>query len=191
MSNKTPARSSDQVLPDPDSPAVTTTDGAEADAEAAALKRAKAETIGRYVAMFFMPLVMVSMMISGYLGTMHAPAPHDMPVAVSGSAPRAQAFADALEAADPDAVDVLLVGSDEEARGLVLDREVSGAVHVADGAATVYTASSAGASQSSTVTGMLAPQVLAQGLTLETEDLAPLPTSDPAGLGAMFLATAW
>lgn len=194
MSNQTPPRTSGTGLPDPASPPVPTTDGAEgateAAAEAAALKRAKAETIGRYVAMFFMPLVMVSMMISGYLGTMHAPTPHDMPIAVTGTAPDARAFAEALEAADPDAVDIRIVGSDEEARELVLDREVSGAVHVVDGEATVYTAGSAGSSQSSTVTGMLAPQVLAQGLTLGTEDLAPLPAFDPAGLGAMFLATA-
>lgn len=159
-------------------------------AEAAALKRARAETVGRYVAMFAMPLVMVSMMISGYLGTMHAPTPHDMPIVVSGTAPEARQLVDSLESALADAVEVRVVDSDDEARRLVLDRDVPGAVHVVDGRATVYTASSAGASQSSTVTGMLAPQILSQGLTLQTEDLAPLPAFDPAGLGAMFLATA-
>lgn len=52
------------------------------------------------------------------------------------------------------------------------------------------TASAAGSSQASVVKGMIAPQVLAAGLTLETEDLATLPSTDAAGLGAMFLATA-
>ncbi|WP_219817063.1 ABC transporter permease [Arthrobacter sp. GMC3] len=158
--------------------------------EAAALKRAKAETIGRYVAMFFMPLIMVSMMISGYLGTMHAPTPHNMPIAVVGSGQQASLFAGALEAGNPDAVDVQIVDSAESARQLVLERKISGAVYITDGTATVYTASSAGASQATVVKGLLAPKVLAQGLTLQTEDLAPLPQNDAAGLGAMFLATA-
>lgn len=154
----------------------------------AAAKRAKAEKIGRYVAMFLMPLLMVSMLVGGYSAAMHSPEPHSMPIAVAGQ--QADAFADALESADPEAVDVRVAGSAEEARRLVLDREVSGAVVVAEGSATVYTAGAAGASQSSTVTALLAPQVLGQGLALQAEDLAPLPENDMAGLGAMFMTTA-
>ncbi|MCC3264707.1 ABC transporter permease [Arthrobacter gengyunqii] len=158
--------------------------------EAAALKRAKAERIGRYVAMFLMPLLMVSMLVGGYLAAMHAPTPHNMPIAVSGTAQQAGSFADAMEAANADAVAVRVVDSADEARKLVLDREVSGAVSLTDAAATVYTAGAAGASQTGTVTALLAPQVLAQGLTLTSEDLAPLPDNDMAGLGAMFMTTA-
>ncbi|MCC3271673.1 ABC transporter permease [Arthrobacter zhangbolii] len=157
---------------------------------AAAVKRAKAEKIGRYVAMFLMPLLMVSMLVGGYLAAMHSPEPNNMPVAVSGSAQQADSFAGALTSANPDAVDVRRVDSAEEARQLVLDREVSGAVDLAGETATVYTAGAAGASQSGTVTALLAPQVLAQGLSLATEDLAPLPENDMAGLGAMFMTTA-
>ena len=160
------------------------------DPEAAALKRAKAEKIGRYVAMFLMPLMMVSMLVGGYLAAMHAPTPHDMPIAVTGSSAQVQQFTDALESGNPDAVDVRVVESEQEARQLILDREASGAVSLSAGTATVYTAGAAGASQSSSVTALLAPQVLAQGLALTTEDLAPLPDSDMAGLGAMFMTTA-
>ena len=66
----------------------------------AAAKRAKAEKIGRYVAMFLMPFLMVSMLVGGYLAAMHAPAPHDMPVAVAGSGQQANRFADVLEGRD-------------------------------------------------------------------------------------------
>lgn len=68
---------------------------------AAAAKRAKAETIGRYVAMFMMPLIMVGMMITGYLGTMHAPTPHNMPIAVVGTSTQIDEFAAALESSPP------------------------------------------------------------------------------------------
>ena len=77
-----------------------------------------------------------------------------------------------------------------EARHLVVDREVAGAVYVDGSTATLFTASAAGASQVSVVTALVAPQAIALGLTLETDDLVSLPGSDISGLGAMFLATA-
>ncbi|MFF9561265.1 ABC transporter permease, partial [Streptomyces albus] len=164
----------------------------EGNAVAEAAARARKEQIGRYVAMILLPFLMVGMMITGYLVAMHAPAPNNMPVAVAGQTQQAEQFAAALEASDPSAVDVRIVATDEEARQLLLDREVSGVVslHATDPNATVYTASAAGAAQVSTVTGLLAPQVLAQGGDLTVEDLAPLPAHDPAGLAAMFMATA-
>ncbi|WAP50730.1 ABC transporter permease [Arthrobacter sp. ATA002] len=178
-------------LPAGQSPGEQDGDPAAADGlDAAALKRARAEKIGRYVAMFLMPLLMVSMLVGGYLAAMHAPAPNDMPIAVAGTAQQASAFADAFEAADPEAVDVRVTGSAGDARELVMDREVAGAVVLADGTATLYTAGAAGASQAGSVTALVAPQVLAQGLALQSEDLAPLPENDSAGLGAMFMTTA-
>lgn len=41
--------------------------------------------IARYVALFAMPFLMVTMMYATYVGTMHAPAPRDLPVAVVGA----------------------------------------------------------------------------------------------------------
>lgn len=158
----------------------------------AELARARKEHIGRYIAIFVMPFLMVGMMITGYLYAMHAPAPHDMPIAVAGSSQQqAYDFARALEDADAEAVDVRVIGTDDQARDLVLSREVAGAVTLSpQGTATVYTAGAAGASQSSVVTGLVVPQVLAQGLDLTAEDLAPLPDHDMAGLGVMFMVQA-
>ncbi|MGV9744537.1 ABC transporter permease [Rhodococcus zopfii] len=157
----------------------------------AELARARKEHIGRYVAMIVLPFLMVGMMITGYLYAMHSPSPNDMPIAVAGPAQQAHDFARSLADADPGAVDVRVVGSDDEARDLVLAREVSGAVSLSEaGTATVYTAGAAGASQSSMVTGLLAPQALGLGLELTVDDLAPLPEHDMAGLGAMFMAQA-
>ncbi|MDJ0312255.1 ABC transporter permease [Arthrobacter sp. H35-D1] len=159
-------------------------------AEAAARKRAKAETIGRYTAMFLMPLIMVGMMVGGYLAAMHSPTPNNMPVVVAGAPAAAAEFAQALEPADPDAVDVRTVATAEEAQRLVVDRDVAGAVVLGEGNASLYTAGAAGASQAGAVTGLLAPQIMAQGYELTAEDLAPLPESDKSGLGAMFMTTA-
>lgn len=159
-------------------------------AEAAARKRAKAETIGRYTAMFLMPLIMVGMMVGGYLAAMHSPTPNNMPVVVAGAPAAAAEFAQALELADPDAVDVRTVGTAEEAQRLVVDRDAAGAVVLGEANASLYTAGAAGSSQAGAVTGLLAPQIMAQGYELNAEDLAPLPENDKSGLGAMFMTTA-
>lgn len=169
---------------------VPAADKAAAPDEAAALKRARAELIGRYAAMFIMPILMVGMMITGYLVAMHSPSPNDMPIAVAGSTSQTMEFANALKSADPGAVDISVVAGADEARRMVIDREVAGAVYVDGDTATLYTASGAGASQSSVVTALVTPQALAQGLTVTAEDLAPLPATDLSGLGAMFMATA-
>lgn len=159
-------------------------------ADAAAIKRAKAEKIGRLAAMFIMPLLMVGMMVTGYLVAMHSPTPHNMPIVVAGQAAQSGAFAQTLQMADPDAVDVSFVQTAEEARQLVMDREASGAVYINNGKAILYTASAAGASQVSTVSAMVVPQILAAGMSVESENLQALPASDSMGLGAMFMATA-
>lgn len=155
-----------------------------------AQKRAKAEKIGRIGAIFIMPLLIVGMMITGYLASMHSPTPHDMPIAIVGSSSTTGAFSSALEDAEGDGVALERVDSAAAARELVVTREAVAAVVIDGDTATLYTATAAGASQASTVTAMIAPVVLEQGLTLESENLVPLPANDSSGLGAMFLTTA-
>ncbi|WP_010541006.1 ABC transporter permease [Dietzia alimentaria] len=157
---------------------------------AAALKKEKAEMVGRYAALFVMPILMVGMMITGYLGAMHSPAPNNMPIVVAGAVTEAAPFAESLENADPGAVETRVVEDAGQARRLVIDREVAGAVSLDGDTATLYTAGGAGASQRSVVTSIVTPHALAQGMTVTAEDLAPLPDTDMSGLGAMFMATA-
>ncbi|MGH3653608.1 ABC transporter permease [Glutamicibacter sp.] len=157
----------------------------------AAAKRAKAEKIGRTVAVFIMPLMIVGMMIWGYLGAMHHQSATNMPVAISATSSAAAGdFARALEAENADAVDLRIVDSAREARELVYDREVTAAVDLDGDAATLYTASSAGMSATSAITAVLTPVIVEQSLELSSQDLAPLPENDSMGMGAMLLATA-
>ncbi|MGO1949267.1 MAG: ABC transporter permease [Mycobacteriaceae bacterium] len=166
------------------------------DAAAKAAKRERAEKIGCYVAMFAMPLIMVGMMVWGYLYAMHSPTPHDMPVTVATETTSqtaeasAEALSQGLDAAGDDTVDVQSAGSADEARQQVIDRDVAAAVVVGDDGATLYTAGGAGAQQASTVQQVVGPVAAATDLQMDNEDLVPLPDSDPAGLGAMFMTTA-
>ncbi|WP_245662434.1 ABC transporter permease [Nocardia vermiculata] len=180
-------------MPTPEDEVDTVTDvgdtaAAAAEDEAQAAKRAKIEGIVRVVIMFLMPLAMVGMMVWGYMGAMHSPTPRDMPIVVSGQ--DAGQFANALEGADGDAVDVRVDADPDSARHQVIDRKAAGAVVVDGTNATLFTASGAGSSQATVVTTLVTPVALAQGMTVQTEDLVPLPANDPVGLGAMFMTTA-
>lgn len=168
-------------------PADPTTEQSAADKLAQAEKRAKIEKIARLVMMFFMPFIMVSMLIGGYLAAMHTQAPHNLPIAVVGTSAQVEAFTAEL---DPDAVNLTTVGSAESAEELVLSRDYTGAVVLGEEKATVFVAGAAGAAQSSTVTALVTPVLLDLGLTISVDDVAPLPSSDPSGLGAMFMMTA-
>ncbi|MFD1812698.1 ABC transporter permease [Rhodococcus gannanensis] len=154
--------------------------------------RERKERIGRVVAALIFPFLMVSMMVGGYLGAMHAPTPHDLPVAVVGTSQGESArLAEALEATNPSAVEARTAADADAARALVEGRDVVGAVVFDDaGDATVLTAGAAGASQASTVNQLLVPFAAGQDATVHTEDLVPAPSHDSAGLAVMFMTTA-
>ncbi|WP_426936467.1 ABC transporter permease [Brevibacterium sp. LE-L] len=185
-SNRSSAQPSESGNDDSAAPSASASDQ---DATAAA-KRAKAEFIGRTLAIFIMPLIFVGMMITSYLGTMHSPTADDKPVVVAGSPSKASDVKFALNGSEPDALDVDVVDDSFTARQMVSDRDASAAVVVDGKKATLYTASGAGMQQSTLVTDLIMPALQDEGLTVSTEDLAPLPDSDPSGLAAMFLMTA-
>lgn len=156
----------------------------------AAVKREKAEQIGRTAAIFIMPLIIVGMLLTGYLSTMASPTAENMPVVVTGSTSEATAVRSALQDAEPEALEVDIVDDVHTARQMVYDREASAAVVVDGSGATVYTASGGGTQQVNIVTGLITPTLLEEGLSISSEDLAPLPESDPTGLGVVFLTIA-
>ena len=140
----------------------------------------------RLVALFVMPFLMVTMMYATYMGTMHAPKPQDMPLAVAGSG--AADLADTLAATTDTTFDVRVTDADE-ASALVADREVAGALVLEDDrTATLHVAYAAGPSQASTVTALVAPIAGAAGYDVTTQDLAPLPGDDGSGTMVLFAA---
>lgn len=163
----------------------------ELDPVAAAAKRSKIEKIARTVMVFLMPLMIVGMMILGYMGAMHHQSAKDMPVVVAGSnLTKVADLAQELGDADPGALEITRLDSALEAREMVYDRKASAAVVLDGKTATLYSASGAGASATSTASAAITPVLLEADLKVFSEDLAPLPENDMSGLGAMFLATA-
>ena len=106
--------------------------------------------------------------------------PRDVPVAVVGPPPAVEQVRTALESAQPGAFDVTAAVDAAQARQLVLDREVSGALVLGPGGPSVVVATQAGPA-----VAQLLAQVAqgATGATVPVEDVAPPPADDPRGAG--------
>lgn len=150
----------------------------------------------RYVLVGLFPFLMVVMMVGVMLTAMHQPAPNRMPLAVvAATSAQAELTTSRLSAATGEAFDLRTVGTEAEAKELVMEREVAGAYAGPSvrgrGQAVVYVAGAAGASQSQTIAKVLTGFTAGQDVTLRTEDIAPLPASDGAGISTLYLALGW
>ena len=106
--------------------------------------------------------------------------PRDVPVAVVGPPPAVEQVRTALEGAQPGAFDVTAAVDAAQARQLVLDREVSGALVLGPGGPSVVVATQAGPAVAQLLTQVAQG---ATGATVPVEDVAPPPADDPRGAG--------
>ncbi|MDX6740057.1 ABC transporter permease [Actinocorallia sp. A-T 12471] len=152
--------------------------------------------LAKYAMVGLFPFLMVVMIVGVMLTAMHQPAPNHMPLAVvSSTAAQAERAASQLTAATGEAFELRSVGTEAEARELVLKREVVGA-YVGpsvrgQGQAVLYVAGAAGTSQTQALTSVLTGFTIAQSVDLQTEDLAPLPPEDGSGVSTLYLTLGW
>ncbi|ROO87925.1 hypothetical protein EDD29_5573 [Actinocorallia herbida] len=150
----------------------------------------------KYVLVGLFPFLMVVMMVGTMLTAMHQPGPNHMPLAVIASTnAQADLLSGQLTAATGEAFDLRTVGTEDEARELILKREVAGAYAGPSvrgkGQAALYVAGAAGASQMQTLTTVISGFAAAKGVVLQQEDIAPLPASDGAGVSTLYLTLGW
>lgn len=150
----------------------------------------------KYVLAGVFPFLMVVMMVTVMLTAMHQPSPNRMPLAVvTSTAAQAEQVSAQLTAATGEAFELRAVDTEAEAKELLLDREVAGAYAGPDvrgkDRAVLYLAGAAGASQVQTLTTVLTGFTAPQGITLTSEDVAPLPRPDSAGISTLYLTLGW
>jgi hypothetical protein len=149
----------------------------------------------QYLALLFFPLAMVSMMISAMLGTMHNPAPRDMPVVIAGeTTDQAQQTADGLADSMPGMFEFTVTDDAEDARTQVMDRDVAGAYVLPSASspeATVVVNQSAGMSAAQVVTTTFTQVAQAQEIPVTTDDVAPLSGRDTMGTVPLYIAIGW
>jgi hypothetical protein len=113
----------------------------------------------------------------------HSPKPHDVRLAVVGSAPEVTQIQAKLDRDSPGGFIVTRVPSRSTARNQVLDQNAGGALIIPQsGKTTILTAAAAGLTLQQAVLSALGSSSRAIGRASVADDLVPLPNADSAGL---------
>ncbi|SFM80575.1 Carboxypeptidase regulatory-like domain-containing protein [Pseudonocardia ammonioxydans] len=123
-----------------------------------------------------------------YLLPFHAPAPHDIPVAVVGEQ-AAVAVGDELATAVPGGFDVTSIAAADDIRQAVFERDVVAGYD--PGTHTLFVAKADGMQLVQILQGIFAPLSTAGGAPLQVVDLAPTAPGDGFGTSLFYIAMAW
>ncbi|TDC85017.1 DUF3533 domain-containing protein [Actinomadura sp. 7K507] len=136
------------------------------------------------VAVFFLSAAF----IASYLGGLHAPRPHRVPVAVVG-APEATARIDATLSGQGETFDLRTYPTPAAAQRAIQDRDVYGAY--VSGEARLLITSAFGPTASGLLRDTFGPVAAAGGRTLSVQDVVPADPGDREGLVPFYLVIGW
>ncbi|MFF5499233.1 hypothetical protein [Streptomyces aquilus] len=136
------------------------------------------------------PLLMCIGMGLAYMGAFVTPEPHHLPVAVVGSGPEAQAFAQTVKDKAGEALDVRTVATRAEGVDLLMSREITGAYVPSAKTPELVIASAASDMDALAVEKVFTPVAAGQGVPLKVTDVAAPVADDPTGQGLFFLLIA-
>ena len=129
-------------------------------------------------------------MIGSYVGALHKPRPHDVPVEIAGPRALALPAAQALGKRAGDRLDVRVATDPASAREAIETRDAFAALLVGPRGDRLLVASAASA--------LIAEELRAElraaepaARTLRVEDVKPLPADDPRGISPFYLVVGW
>lgn len=131
--------------------------------------------------------VLSALFALSFLGALHDPKPHGLPVAVVAPAPVRAALGAALRSRASGAFCLRGVSSSAAARAAVFDRSVDGAFIVGHGRAQVLVTAAGGQAVAQTITAAFAGAAAALHASVVVHDIVPLEFGDPLGLSSFFL----
>lgn len=129
-------------------------------------------------------LVLGAALAASFVGAFHDPQPHHMPVGVVAPAAQVARLDARVAAHAPGALALRPYPSAAAAATAIEHRAIDGAIVLGPARAHLLVASAAGAQTVATMQRAFTPASLR--MPVVTEDLAPLPASDRAGLGPFF-----
>lgn len=132
------------------------------------------------------PLLMTLIMALAYLGGLHRPEPHKLPVAVVGPVATAGPVAAGLQQVAGDKLDVRTIPSAEAATESLKHLEIYGAYVPSADKPTLLVASAASESATNVATRVFTTVAAQHGKPLTINDVAALPDEDPIGQNAFF-----
>ncbi|GIH76086.1 membrane protein [Planobispora longispora] len=122
--------------------------------------------------------------VGSFLGALHQPEPHGVPIAVVAPEPVTQQLRTALDRRRPGAFELAGYPSEQAARQALLDRDVEAVLLPQEGRLVV--ASAGGRTAATVVTQAFQSAAQAQGRSLAVEDAVPLPAGDAGGISGLF-----
>ncbi|MEV6928681.1 hypothetical protein AB0M46_29900 [Dactylosporangium sp. NPDC051485] len=131
--------------------------------------------------------------IASYIGALHEPTPHRIPVAVAAPPEALDDLIGKLDRLPGEPLDARPAFSEDAARRMIDEREVYGAFIVSNTDATdrLIIASAAGSSVATALTQIVTPLEDAQDRAFTVEDAKPAPLGDARGLSGFYLALGW
>lgn len=135
--------------------------------------------------------------IGSYLGAFHQPSPHRIPIAVVAPAGTPQAIVhktvEGLNALPNEALDARAVANEQQARTLIDQRELVGALALSPPGQPdrLLTATAAGASTADALRGILGHVEQAQRHSMVVEDVKPIARGDARGMAGFYLVVGW
>ena len=143
------------------------------------LKRRRVLTAGLALPAFFMVA-----MPAIFLGIFHSPSPHEMKIAVVGSAASTAEVREQIATAMPDEVELSRLDSGAAAKSALRDQEIRAAFDPATG--DVWVASAAGKQSALAAEQIITEVVSASGSTTTVHDVVALPEKDPMGNSLLY-----
>lgn len=133
----------------------------------------------------------VGMLIAGsFLGALHEPRPHEIPVGTAGSPVAVRQLGTELGRHAPGAFDLKAYPSPAAARSAILDRAVDGAVVLNQGHPRLIVAGAAGRFVIEAIVSAFQRMAASGGQTLLVTDIRPLPAHDPNGVSPVYAVIA-
>lgn len=145
------------------------------------------KTLGTHL---LIPLFLAAGMALAYLGAFHQPTPHQLSLAVVGATAQTDVFAQKLNDASPNKMDVRAVTTTEKARELVKNRDIVAAYAPSATSAVLYVSTAASSADATVASQLFMPIAYEQHLPFKIVDVVPPSKHDPSGQGLFFLMVA-
>ncbi|MGP4022699.1 hypothetical protein [Actinomadura sp. 3N407] len=141
---------------------------------------------GKPIAVMVVAALLGMVFAGSFLGALHRPEPHGVPVAVVGPQNAVDRLGTMMDERADGAFDLTAYGSEEKARAALLDREVDAVFVPGQGGASLIVAGANGKIESAVLTQAFHGVGQATGQPVAVEDVRPLPADDGNGASSMF-----
>lgn len=132
--------------------------------------------------------------IASYVGGLHQPEPHRVPIAIASTSPAALAQVQPVLAMQGDAIDARTVPDEATARRLIAHRDVYAALVIGANGGTgdrLLIATAASPALAELISDQVRVAEAQASRAVEVVDVVPLPDGDPRGLSGFYLVVGW